>query len=170
MSAATQTPTPTQTATNSNLTRAFPELEGRLLVVYDGECGFCNRSIRWFLRRDRKDRLRFVPSNSPAVAELLSRHGIQTNSDTSPDSAPDTILVLRNVDTPIEELLVRSNAILACMRVLPQPWPFLATLARIIPRPVRESAYRLIARWRYKIWGRHTTCPIPTPAERKHFL
>src|ERR1039458_6972226 len=91
---------PAQIVPQTNAAPAtFPQLEGRLLVVYDGECGFCNRSIRWFLRRDRGDRLRFVPSNSPAIAELLSRHGVQV----SPNIGPDTILVLRNVDSPTEE-------------------------------------------------------------------
>jgi predicted DCC family thiol-disulfide oxidoreductase YuxK len=54
---------------------SFEELGGRLLVIFDGQCGFCNRSVRWFLRRDRRDRLRFVASDSPKVAELLARHG-----------------------------------------------------------------------------------------------
>jgi len=142
-------------------------LEGRLLVVFDGECGFCNRSIRWLLRRDRKDRLRFAPSSDPAVRELLASHGVLSQAS---DTSPDTIFVLRNTGTHVEELLVRSNAILACLRVLPQPWPFFAAVARLIPRPVRESAYKLIARYRYRIWGRYDSCPIPTPEERRHFL
>ena len=159
------------------------ELNGRLLVVYDGECGFCNRSSRWLLRRDRKDRLRFAPSTAPAVLELLANHGTQPfgrdlkldreldpGFDASLDPGLETVMVFRNTGTPIEELLVRSNAILACLRVLPQPWPAFAAILRLVPRPLRESAYRLIARNRYQIWGRYETCPIPTPEERRHFL
>ena len=143
------------------------ELKGRLLVVFDGECGFCNRSIRWLLRRDRRDRLCFAPSSDPAVRELLASHGVSLQSL---ESSPDTILVLRNAGTHVEELLVRSNAVLACLRALPQPWPFFAALARLIPRPVREAAYRFIANHRYRIWGRYDSCPIPTVEERRHFL
>jgi predicted DCC family thiol-disulfide oxidoreductase YuxK len=145
----------------------YPQLDGRMLVVYDGECGFCNRSIRWLLRLDRKDRLRFAPSTDPAVAELLAGHGVRPFGQ---DPARETMLVFRNVGTPIEELLVRSNAILACLRVLPQPWRMLGAMLRLIPRPLRESAYRFIARERYRIWGRYETCPIPTPEESRHFL
>jgi predicted DCC family thiol-disulfide oxidoreductase YuxK len=154
---------PPQTAEVSSLR----ELNGQLLVVFDGECGFCNRSIRWLLRRDRKDRLRFAASSDPAVRQLLASHGVLPSAS---DSSPDTILVVRNAGTHVEELLVRSNAILACLRVLPQPWPFLAAVAWLIPRPVRESAYGLIANHRYKIGGRYESCPIPTPEERSHFL
>jgi predicted DCC family thiol-disulfide oxidoreductase YuxK len=74
------------------------------------------------------------------------------------------------VGTPVEEMLVRSNGILACLRVLPQPWPVLAAIIRLVPRPIRESGYRLIARMRYRIWGRYAVCPIPTAEERAHFL
>jgi predicted DCC family thiol-disulfide oxidoreductase YuxK len=99
------------------------------------------------------------------------RHGFRpARLDAQFGRGPDTILVLRRVDTPLEEMLVRSNAVLACLRVLPQPWPSVAGLARLIPRPIREMIYRLVARWRYRIWGRYATCPIPTPKERSHFL
>jgi predicted DCC family thiol-disulfide oxidoreductase YuxK len=136
--------------------------QGQLLVIYDGNCGLCNRSVQFLLRRDRRDNLRFAPSSDPAITDLLASHGISV--------IPDTILVIRNVNTPIEELLIRSNAILACLRVLPQPWPLFASVARLIPRPAREGAYRLVARYRYKIWGRYETCPVPTPEDRSHFL
>jgi len=146
-------------------------LKDRLLVVFDGECGFCNRGIRWLLRRDGHDRLRFAPSSDEAVGELLANHGFRpAETDGNAKPAPDTILVLRRVGTPVEELLVRSNAILACLRVLPQPWPALAAMLRLVPRPVRESAYRFMASNRYRVAGRYESCPIPTAEERMHFL
>ena len=79
-------------------------------------------------------------------------------------------MVFRNIGTPLEELLVRSNAILACLRILPQPWRMLGAMLRLIPRPRREAGYRFIARERYRIWGRYESCPIPTPEESRHFL
>jgi predicted DCC family thiol-disulfide oxidoreductase YuxK len=140
----------------------------QILVVFDGLCSLCNRSIRWFLRHDRHDRLRFAPSDDPAIAELMAAHGILRGSPVS--NGPDTILIFRNIGTPVEELLVRSNAVLACLRVLPQPWPALAAILRLIPRPFRESGYRFVARWRYRVWGRYDSCPIPTAEERRQFL
>jgi predicted DCC family thiol-disulfide oxidoreductase YuxK len=141
--------------------------QDQILVVFDGQCGLCNHTVRWLLRRDRRDRLRFAASSDPVVADLLKSHGIPAPTQ---NSGPDTILVLRNLDTPVEEMLVRSKAILACLRVLPQPWPAFAAILRLIPRPFRESCYALISRWRYRIWGRYDFCPIPTSEERSHFL
>ncbi|HVZ82899.1 MAG TPA: DCC1-like thiol-disulfide oxidoreductase family protein [Terracidiphilus sp.] len=134
----------------------------QLLVLFDGHCGFCNASIRWFLRRDRHGRLRFAPADDPRVTGILARHGL------APD--PSSILVVRNAGTPLEEVLVRSNAALTLLRELPQPWPSVAATLRLVPRPLRDLVYRLIARLRYRLGPRLAACPIPTPAERARFL
>jgi len=144
----------------------------RPLVIFDGHCGFCNRSVRWFLTRDRNDRLRFVASESPKVAAILARHQI-TQSErglTSSTLASSTILVVRNPEGPREQVLVRSNAAIAMLGELPRPWPTIAAILDWIPRPLRDLGYRLIARFRYRIWGRLETCPIPTAQERIRFL
>lgn len=142
------------------------EIAGRLLVVFDGRCGFCNRAVRWFLRRDRRDGLRFAASESPRVAALLARHGFVAD----PASGPGSILVVRDADGPTEEILVRSDAVAAMLAVLPQPWPATGAVLRAIPRPLRDLGYRLVARWRYHIWGRLESCPLPTAEEGARFL
>ena len=139
----------------------------RLLVIYDGVCGFCNLSVRWFLLRDRTDRLRFVASDSAKVADLLARHGLDAAMATGNSGA---ILVAQAVESPAERLLIRSDAVLAMLAQLPSPWSELAAVLRIIPRPLRDLGYRLVARYRYRIWGRLDACPIPTAQERARFL
>ena len=143
------------------------EIGGRLLVVFDGRCAFCNRSVRWLLARDRRDRLRFVPSESGKVAGLLARHGLGTLVDSS---GAGTILVVRDPSGPAESVLVRSDAALATLRELPRPWPWVAAVLGWIPRALRDMGYRLMASWRYRIWGRLDACPLPTSEERTRFL
>jgi predicted DCC family thiol-disulfide oxidoreductase YuxK len=142
---------------------SLAELDGRLLVVYDGHCGLCNRSVRWLLKRDREDRLRFAASESPQLAELLAELGVSA-------SGPETILVVRNAGSPGEQLLVRSEAVMALLAELPRPWPRVAAALRRIPKPVRDVGYKLVARWRYRLWGRVESCPVPTPEQRQRFL
>lgn len=145
----------------------------RVLVVFDGCCGLCNRSVRWFLRRDGGDRLRFVPFESPLVAGLLVRHGIgATGQGLGPGSGsgPASILVVRDPGGPKEQLLDRSTGVLALLGELPRPWPAVGAVLGWIPRPLRDLGYRLIARWRYRIWGRYESCPLPTAEERGRFL
>jgi predicted DCC family thiol-disulfide oxidoreductase YuxK len=139
----------------------------RLLVIFDGLCGFCNLSVRWFLRRDRQDRLRFVASDSALIAGLLVRPGFDPDIATGNSG---TILVAQALDTPGERLLVRSDAFLAILCQLPAPWPAVAACFRLIPRPLRDLGYRLVARWRYRICGHLDSCPIPTAEERARFL
>jgi predicted DCC family thiol-disulfide oxidoreductase YuxK len=152
--------------------REFENIGDRLLVIFDGHCGFCNRSIRWFLTRDRHDRLRFISSDSPKVVPFLARHEISETDQGlgSRTLAPSTILVVRDPEGPAERVLVRSEAAMAMLRQLPHPWPAVAAAMGWIPRPMRELSYRIIARYRYRIWGRLDSCPIPTAEERTRFL
>jgi len=142
---------------------SLAELGGRLLVVYDGHCGLCNKSVRWLLKRDRAERLRFVASESPQMAGLLPRHGFSA-------TGPETILVVREAGEPKEQILARSEAVVALLRELPWPWPWVAAGLRWTPRVLRDKGYRLVARWRYRLWGRLESCPIPTPEQRERFL
>ena len=141
------------------------ELGGRLLVIFDGYCGLCNRSVRWFLRRDRRDRMRFVASGSPLVADLLARN--EMGADTF---GPSTIVVVRGADSPGERVLVRSDAVVAMLRELAGAWPVSGRVLGWIPRRVRDFGYGLIAQYRYRIFGRLESCPIPTAEERARFL
>jgi predicted DCC family thiol-disulfide oxidoreductase YuxK len=136
----------------------------RLLVLFDGQCGLCNRSVRWFLRRDRNDQLRFTPSSSPAGADAMAKHGLD------PAITPSSVMVVEATGTPAERLVTHSDAVLVLLARLPAPWPALAALGRLIPRGLRNLAYRAVARWRYSIWGRLDACPIPTAEERRRFL
>jgi predicted DCC family thiol-disulfide oxidoreductase YuxK len=138
-----------------------------MLVVFDGHCGLCNRAVRWLLLRDRNDRLRFASSESPKVADLLTRHGLA-----APDPATDprTLLVVRNPGGPAEQLLFRSDAVVALLRELPRPWPAVGATLSQVPRPLRDLGYRFVARWRYRIWGRLAICPVPEGGDRERFL
>jgi predicted DCC family thiol-disulfide oxidoreductase YuxK len=142
------------------------QIGDRLLVVYDGHCGFCNGWVRWLLRRDRRDRLRFGASSLPAVAPLLARH----TELLDPGGVPGTVLVFRNPLEPEEQALTRFAATLALLAELPRPWPAIAAALGWIPRFISDPLYRLVARWRYRIWGRLESCPIPSPEERARFL
>ena len=67
-------------------------------------------------------------------------------------------------------LFRRSSAIVGLLRQLGGPWRLVATLLWLIPRPLRDVGYRMVARSRYRIFGKSDTCRVPTPAERERFL
>src|ERR1700679_2977684 len=145
----------------------FKDIGDRLLVIFDGRCGCCNRSVRWFLTRDRNDRMRFIPFDAPAAAGLLARHGLASSAA---EGNVGTILVLLFPGPPSERLLHRSAAVLVLLAQLPKPWPTVATILGWIPRRIRDLGYRLVARLRYRLFGRLDACPIPTAWEQNRFL
>ena len=123
--------------------------------------------MRWLLARDRNDYMRFAPSDARFAAGLLARHGVDVSA-TQGNSG--TVIVAVSLGTPAERLLTRSDAVLALLGQLRSPWPGIAAILRVIPRPLRDLGYRLIARFRYRIWGRLDACPIPTASEQGRFL
>lgn len=142
------------------------QLGDRLLVVFDGRCVLCNGLVRWLLHRDKRDRLRFAASVSPAVMQLMARHADLL----APDGAPGTLLVFRNPSQADEQLWVRLAATRILLRELPQPWLVIASALGWIPDFISDPIYRLNARWRYRIWGQLESCPLPTAEERARFL
>ena len=146
----------------------FPEIAGRLLVIFDGHCGLCNRSVRWFLLRDNNDRLRFVPSQSPRVAPLLARHGFDQQT---PADGPGSILVVLNPGCPTSTSLPAPPPSSNSCASFPSPRRANDDAClRLVPSPLRDLVYRLIARSRYRIWGRLEVCPNSTAEERSRFL
>jgi len=124
----------------------------------------CSRLVRWLLKRDRHERLRFVSSASSVAEAILSRHGLGLGT------VGETILAVRHFAEPDEEVLQRSTAVVVILGELPVPWPLVAVALGWLPCWLRDRAYRLVAANRYRIWGRSADCGIPTAAERGRFL
>lgn len=128
------------------------------LVFFDGHCALCDRAVTWIMRRDRHRRFRFAPLASQAAQRWLS--------DTLPAGAflPDSLVYLR-----MGRMLVRSNAVIQVAIDLGWPWR-IAALGLVFPRPLRDAAYDLLARYRHRWFGRRTACRVPSPQERDLFL
>ena len=138
------------------------EITGRTLILFDGVCSMCNHTIRFLMSRDPGGRLRFAPNESPLAHEFLTRLGIKT--------APETVVVITNALTPIERFYTRSDASSEALRHLRRPWPLFGRLLTLVPRFLRETGYSLVARYRYRFFGKYDTCPIPTQAQRSRIL
>jgi predicted DCC family thiol-disulfide oxidoreductase YuxK len=134
------------------------------LVLYDGHCGLCDRSVRWLVERDRGAVLRFAPLQGETAAPILERYGIPADRDFR------TMLVVDEPATPRERLRVRSDGALAALVALGGRWRFFAGLARLVPRFLRDAVYDFVAARRLRWFGRLDACRIPTPAERARFL
>ena len=127
------------------------------IVLFDGICNFCNASINFIIEHDRAGYFKFAPLQSTIGEELLSKHGI------SPVETDSVILI------EDENAYTLSDAAIRISRRLDGIWSWAYTL-RVIPRMIRDLGYRLIARYRYSIFGRRDACMMPTPEVRTRFL
>jgi predicted DCC family thiol-disulfide oxidoreductase YuxK len=134
------------------------------VLLYDGSCGFCADSVRFVLRHDRRGTLRFAALQSPFGQRVVRRHPeLRTidsvvwldDSDRSA-TAPDG-----------QRVSVRSDAALRLLEYLGGWWAVLRIM-RVMPRPMRDAAYDLIARHRHQL--SRADCLVPTAAERRRFL
>ena len=132
-------------------------------MFYDGVCGLCDRFVRFLLRRDRQARILFAPLQGTLARAVLVPRGLNP-------SDLDTVYVVADWQRPSERALARSRAVLHALGQLDGVWPVVARIAQLVPAPVADMAYRLVAKIRYRVFGRLASCPIPPPEWRDRFL
>lgn len=133
------------------------------ILLYDGVCGLCNRLVQFILRRDPAGIFRFAALQSPLAGRILARHGADSRD-------LDTVYVVVDSDAPGESLLPRSEAVAFVLSQLGGMWRAAALVLKLLPRPLRDFGYNVVARRRYRIFGRSETCVLPTPENRDRFL
>lgn len=127
------------------------------LMVFDGVCNFCSAQVQLILRIDKAGAIRFTSIQSP-----YGRH-LARLFDLDPDD-PSTFLFFDR-GRPLEA----SDAVVVVASRLPRPWRWL-TILRLIPRSLRDAAYRLVARNRYRLLGRRDACMVPEPHVHARFI
>jgi predicted DCC family thiol-disulfide oxidoreductase YuxK len=127
------------------------------LILFDGHCNLCSGSVNWIIDRDPAGRFVFAPLQSGVGRETLAQF------DLDPRRTDSVILV------EAERAYTRSTAALRIARQLASPWPMLSLLA-VIPAGVRDWLYDIIARHRYRWFGRTETCRMPTPELQARFV
>ena len=140
----------------------MPKPNAPTVVLYDGVCGLCNRLNQFLLKRDRHDRFRFASLQSDFAAKLLERHGADAID-------LDTVYVVVDYGEPNERSLSRSDAILNVLQRLGGVWS-LSAAGKIVPRPVRDAFYKLVATNRYRVFGKYDVCLMPEEKYRAKFL
>ena len=150
---------------------SHPERAGeptRLLLLYDGTCGLCHGLVRFLIRRDRRDAIRFAELQSDLGHTLVRRAG------GDPDVL-DTVYLIDDADAvalgpenaPLRAR-VRGRAAIAAIASLGGPWRMMNAW-RIVPRFLLDLGYRLVARVRYRLFGVRA-CELPSPEARQKFL
>lgn len=127
------------------------------IVLFDGVCNFCNSSVNFVIQHDRKGYFNFAPLHSTVGWELLNKYKVET-------SKADSVVVIDD-----GRVSLRSDGALHVAGKLDKPWSWLGFLI-IVPRPIRDFIYRLLAKYRYRLFGKKDVCMIPTPELKQRFL
>lgn len=170
---------------------------GHPILLYDGVCGLCNRLVQFILRRDAEGVFRFASLQSGLAGRILARHGADARDLDTVYVVVDYELpeeqMLPRSDAVIFILRQMGAAELRSARpgLRPRPtqakpapakpapatrtpgtsfWRMMGWVLQLIPRVLRDWGYRVVARNRYRVFGRYDTCPVPTEDTRSRFL
>jgi predicted DCC family thiol-disulfide oxidoreductase YuxK len=132
------------------------------VMLYDGVCGFCNKSVQLILDHDKRGEMRFAALQSDYGQAVKARHSFL-------DSVDSVVLLEHTPGEKEERVFVRSSAALRLASYLGGVWK-LFLVFYIIPAPLRDFFYDLFARYRYKFFGKYDACMLPDAKVRSRFL
>jgi predicted DCC family thiol-disulfide oxidoreductase YuxK len=132
------------------------ETQNAPMLVYDGSCGFCNRSVQFILRHERRHDLRFVSRDSELGKSLRHKYGM---------NAVESMLWIDE-----SRVFAESDAVIRAANYLGRGWSTLAVVGSLLPSFLRNTVYRFIARNRRRISSRASVCLVPSPEQRSRFL
>lgn len=127
------------------------------LLLFDGVCNLCDAAVQFVLKHDRQGIIHFVSIQSETGSRLYREHGLNPEQ-------PESMLFI----TP-QGVYRESDAALQ-IAALFGGWWRMVTVCQVLPRWLRDSAYRFIASHRYQWFGKHDQCMLPRPEWRKRFL
>jgi predicted DCC family thiol-disulfide oxidoreductase YuxK len=127
------------------------------ILYFDGVCNLCNGLVKFFIRRDRSDKLLFSSLQSKAGQRAISESGFTGQAD-------DTVILYNN-----GKYYKRSSAILKALSLLGGIWK-ISNAGFIVPRFIRDGIYDWVAANRYKWFGKKEECMIPRPEDANRFI
>lgn len=127
------------------------------IILFDGVCNFCNRTINIILKYDKQAYFQFAASQSNAAMGVMQELGLEENAIAS------VILIEQ------EKVYTKTDAVIQIANRL-SGWPKLFRVLKFIPKPIRDFAYDLIAKNRYALFGKKDNCMIPDASIRHRFL
>jgi predicted DCC family thiol-disulfide oxidoreductase YuxK len=128
-----------------------------LILLFDGVCNLCNGIVQFTIKRDPREKFKFASLQSASGQELLKQRGLPLDDF-------DSFVYIRG-----DQFFVKSSAGLNVLKDLGGIWKLFYVFI-ILPRSFRDFVYNMVAKSRYKIFGKRETCMIPTPELRERFL
>lgn len=127
------------------------------IILFDGVCNFCNGSVNFIIDRDPEGYFKFAPLQSEIGEKLLAEHKVDK-------TVTDSVVLIEG-----DKVYTHSTAALRVARKLSGVWSWFYGF-RFVPQFIRDFAYKLFAKNRYRMFGKQEACMLPTPEVRSRFL
>lgn len=134
------------------------------IILFDGLCNLCNGSVNFILKRDKDKKYKFASLQSEIGKELCKQYDIDTNVLARSADGVDSIILIKN-----DKVFIKSAAVLEIIKDLPIGWRIFR-IGIILPKVIRDWLYDIIAKHRYRIFGKKDECPIPSKDVQDRFL
>ena len=139
------------------------------VVLFDGVCNFCDASVNFIIEHDPGGYFKFAPLQSEEGQKLANQFGFESATAESSEPKSDLIPIDSVILVEDGKASTHSTAALKILKRLGAPMSWLYAFI-IVPKPIRDWAYKLFARYRYRMFGRKDQCMLPTPEVRARFL
>lgn len=126
------------------------------IILFDGVCNFCNDWVNFIIEHDSKNHFKFAPLQSEIAEKLLAKYNV--------DKETDSVILIED-----GKAYTYSTAALRIARNLDGIWSLFYNLL-LVPKFIRNFFYKILAKYRYKLFGKKDECMIPTPEIRRKFL
>ena len=130
--------------------------QGQRIVIFDGVCVSCNRSVQFIIKHDPHEKFVFAALQSKSGQQLMDDYGL-------PDDLETIILIADN------NAFTQSDAVFRIVQELDGYWPMFAIFHRL-PQRLRDGCYQLFGKYRYRLFGKKDVCDIPPKEIRNRFL
>lgn len=127
------------------------------IILFDGVCNFCNRTVRVIIKHDKADMFKFAQLQSDLAKELLLKQGINQNELSS-------VILIEG-----DQVYTKSDAVIRIAHQL-SGWPTIVSYSKWVPKAIRNFFYDFIAKYRYRLFGKQDNCIMPDKKVQDKFL
>ena len=127
------------------------------IILFDGVCNFCNRTVRVIIKHDKTDKFKFAQLQSAIAKESLLKQGLDQNELSS-------VILIEG-----DRVYTKSDAVIRIALQL-SGWPTIVSYSKWVPKAIRNFFYDLIAKYRYRLFGKQDNCIIPDKKVQDKFL
>lgn len=132
-------------------------MEDLQIIIFDGHCNFCNGAVNFIIKRNSRNTFKFSPVQSDIARKLMLKHQVH-------EVGNDTFIFIKE-----DQCFLRTSAALEIVKDLDGPW-FIFRMFTIVPPFIRDYFYNLLAKNRYRLFGKRSACMVPSQEIRNRFL